>query len=87
MQRREFIELLFLAATDWPTAASAQTSRRISLIAVLMPYGEGEISDPIRSTFEQALRDLNWIDGRNVRIEYRFAGGDFGRLRNLAKSA
>jgi putative ABC transport system substrate-binding protein len=87
MQRREFIELLFLAATGWPTAASAQTSRRISLVAVLMPYGEGEISDPIRSTFEQALKDLNWIDGRNVRIEYRLAGGDFGRLRSLAKEA
>ena len=42
---REFIELLFLAATGWPHAASAQTSPPISRIAVLMPYGEGEASD------------------------------------------
>jgi putative tryptophan/tyrosine transport system substrate-binding protein len=87
MRRREFIELLFLAATGWPRAASAETSPRISRIAVLMPYGEGETSDSTRSAFEQSLRDLGWIDGRNVRIEYRLAGGDFGRLRSLAKEA
>ncbi|SRR5712691_2601226 len=87
MRRREFIELLFLAATGWPRAASAETSPRISRIVVLMPYGEGGTSDSIRSAFEQALRDLGWIDGRNVRIEYRLAGGDFGRLRSLAKEA
>jgi putative tryptophan/tyrosine transport system substrate-binding protein len=87
MRRREFIELLFLAATCWSPAASAQTSSRISLIAVLMPYGEGRISDSMRSGLEQALRDLNWIDGQNVRIEYRLSGGDFGRLRSLAKEA
>ena len=87
MRRREFIELLFLAAAGLPPVASAQTSRRISLIAMLMPYGEGEISDSIRRSFEQALRDLSWIEGRNVRIEYRFAGGDFRRLRSLANEA
>lgn len=87
MRRREFIELLFLAATGWPGGASAETSPRISRIVVLMPYGEGQTSDRMRSAFEQSLRDLSWIDGQNVRIEYRLAGGDFGRLRSLAKEA
>ncbi len=87
MRRREFSALLFLAATGRPHATSAQTSPRISRIAVLMPYGEDQTSDSIRSAFEQALRDLGWIDGRNVRIEYSLAGGDFGRLRSLAKEA
>jgi putative ABC transport system substrate-binding protein len=87
MKRREFIGLVFLAVIGWPCAAAAQTSGRISRIAVLMPYGEGETSDSIRSAFEQALRDLSWVDGRNVRIEYRLAGGDFERLRSLAKEA
>ena len=87
MRRREFSALLFLAATGRPHATSAQTSPRISRIAVLMPYGEGEVSDRTRSAFEKSLRDLGWIDGRNVRIEYRLAGGDFGRLRSLAKEA
>jgi hypothetical protein len=64
MRRREFIELLFLAATGWPRAASAETSPRISRIVVLMPYGEGQTSDRTRSAFEQSLRDLSWIDGR-----------------------
>lgn len=77
MRRREFIELLLLAATGWPPTASAQTSQHMSLIAVLMRYGEGEVSDPKRRAFQQALRDLSWISGRNVRIEYRLAGGDF----------
>ena len=48
-----------------------------------MPYSEGEISDSIRNSFEQALRDFNWIESRNVRL----AGGDFGRLPSLAKEA
>jgi ABC-type uncharacterized transport system substrate-binding protein len=86
MRRREFIGLVFLAAIA-PRAASSQPSRRISRIAVLMPYGEGGTADLIRSAFEQALRDLSWVDGRNVRIEYRLAGGDFERLRSLAKEA
>ncbi|SDJ30530.1 putative ABC transport system substrate-binding protein [Bradyrhizobium sp. Rc2d] len=87
MRRREFVELLFLAAIGWPPAASAQASPRIWRIAVLMPYGEGETSSSIRSAFEQALGDLGWIDGQNVQIEYRLAGGDFGRLRSLARDA
>ena len=52
-----------------------------------MPYGEGKISDSMRSGFEQALRDLSWIDGRKCPVEYRLSGGDFGRLRSLAKEA
>jgi len=87
MRRREFIGLLPVAVIGCPQLTSAQTSLRTRQIAMLMPYGDGAISDAMRSAFGQALRDLRWIDGQNVRIEYRLGGGDFGRLRSLAKEA
>ena len=87
MRRREFFSILGGAAVAWPLAAQAQQPDRTRRIAVLMPYGEGEISDSIRRAFEQALRDLSWINGRNIQIEYRLADDDFGRLRSLAKEA
>jgi putative ABC transport system substrate-binding protein len=87
MRRREFIGLLLLAPIGWPRAALAQPSERIPLIAVLRPYGERELLDSIRGQFDQALRNLSWIDGRNVRIEYRDAGGDLERLRGMAREA
>lgn len=87
MGRREFFSILGVAAAAWPIAAQAQQPDRTRRIAVLMPYGEGETSGSIRRAFEQALSDLSWIDGRNVQIEYRLAGGNFGRLRSLAKEA
>jgi putative ABC transport system substrate-binding protein len=55
-------------------------------IGVLMPYGE---NDPVAkarySAFTQALADLGWTDGRNVRIDARWAGGDINRRRALAQ--
>jgi len=87
MRRREFIGLLSLALIGCPQLTSAQTSPRARRITMLMPYGDGAISDAMRSAFAQALRDLRWIEGQNVRIEYRLGGGDFGRLRSLAKEA
>jgi len=86
MRRREFIALLVLAALSSRRAALAQRSR--PFIVVLSPYGE--TTDPVfnpvfRKDFTQALRDLGWVDASNIRLEYHDAGGDFGRLRKLAK--
>jgi ABC-type uncharacterized transport system substrate-binding protein len=90
MRRREFIALLGGAAIGWPRAVLAQSPVRVPSIAVLRPYAEAKdniFSAIFRSAFDQALRDLGWIDGRNIRIEYHDAGGDFGRLRRLAHEA
>lgn len=89
MRRRNFIALLVLTALGKGRTALAQ-SRRPPFIVVLSPYGETKDSvfNPIfRKDFDQALRDLGWIDASNIRINYVDAGGDFERLRKLAKES
>ena len=74
MRRREFIAGLGSAAA-WPLAAWAQQGERVRRVGVLMGRDE---SDPaaktIVSAFTQALTDLGWTDGRNVRVDLRWAG-------------
>jgi putative ABC transport system substrate-binding protein len=83
--RREFITFLG-GAVAWPLAARAQQGDRVRRIGVLMP---GDENDPVVKTwvspFTQALADLGWTDGRNVRIELRWAGNDINRIRRLAR--
>jgi putative ABC transport system substrate-binding protein len=83
MKRRQFITLLGGAAV-WPLAR-AQQGDRVRRIGVLMPYDE---NDPVMkrrlSVFTQALADLGWTDGRNVRIDPLWPGADINRLRALA---
>jgi putative ABC transport system substrate-binding protein len=83
--RREFITLLGGAAA-WPLAAWAQQGARVRRIGVLIGYDE---DNPLVKTwvsaFTQALADLGWIDGRNVRMDLRWGGGDINRIRALAQ--
>jgi putative ABC transport system substrate-binding protein len=85
MRRREFIAGLGSAAV-WPLLAHAQQGDRVRRIGVLMPADE---NDPVYkhqlSAFTQALADLGWTDGRNVRVDLRWHGGDINRIRALAK--
>src|SRR5215471_11350110 len=86
MKRREFITLLGGAAIAWPLAARAQQGNRIRRIAVLMPWDENNPEPKRRvSAFTQALADLGWTDGRNMRMDLRWAGGDINRIRALAQ--
>ena len=84
MRRRTFIAGLGSAAA-WPLAARAQQADRVRRIGVLMG---GDENEPLRksqvSTYMQALADLGWADGRNVRMDLRWAGGDTNRIRALA---
>jgi putative tryptophan/tyrosine transport system substrate-binding protein len=75
MQRRQFIALIGSAAT-WPLAARAQQDRRVRRIGVLSALAEDDPESVARRpAFEQALKVLNWTNGNNLRIDYRWAAG------------
>ena len=85
MRRREFITLLGGAAT-WPLAVHAQQPERMRRIGVLMGYPEGDPQAQANVTaLRQGLHDLGWLEGSNVQIDYRWAGGDPDKARTFAK--
>ena len=77
MRRREFITLLGGAAAAWPLAARAQQAERMRRIGVLMTTAADDPEGQARlAAFVQGLQQLGWTDGRNVRIDTRWAAGD-----------
>jgi putative ABC transport system substrate-binding protein len=85
MRRREFIVGLGSTAA-WPLGARAQQADRVRRIGVLTTLDENDPLTKLRfSAFTQALADLGWTDGRNVRIDLRWAGDDPNRIRALAQ--
>ena len=86
MRRRDFTTLLGGAAAAWPLAARAQQGDRVRRIGVLMQGAENDpVVQPRIPAFTQALADLGWTDGRNVRIDLRWGGGDDNRIRAFAQ--
>jgi putative tryptophan/tyrosine transport system substrate-binding protein len=82
VRRREFITLLGGAALASPVAARAQQPGRMRRVGVLMGVAESDPEGQARiAAFRQGLTDLGWVDGRNLRIEYRWAAGDADRIR------
>ena len=85
MQRRQFIALLGGAAT-WPPVARAQQNERVRRIGVHTGTTADDPDGKARfAAFEQALGQLGWTPGRNVRIDYRFSGGDAATSRKQAE--
>jgi hypothetical protein len=85
MRRREFISLIGGAAA-LPLTVRAQQRDRVKYLGVLWGLAENDnVYEPYLSTFKQRLQDLGWIDGRNVRVEYRFTGGVTERIRVAAR--
>jgi putative ABC transport system substrate-binding protein len=85
IRRRQFTAGLGGSAA-WPLAARAQQGDRVRRIGVLMPYDENDPEGKLLySSFTQALAGLGWTEGRNVRIDLRWAGGDINRMRALAQ--
>ena len=84
--RREFITLLGGAAAAWPLAARAQQDGRVRRVGVLMQYDKNDpMAKTMVSAFTQALAELGWTDGRNLRMDLRWAGSDINRIRALAQ--
>ena len=84
MKRREFIALLG-GATAWPLAARAQQPERTRRIGVLMASSESDPMGQARiAAFRQALAGLGWSEGSNLKIEWRWTGGDIARVRDYA---
>jgi ABC-type uncharacterized transport system substrate-binding protein len=82
MNRRDFITLLGGAAT-WPLAARAQ-GERVRVIGVLMNTTVTAEQQANLAAFQQVLQQLGWSDGRNVRADTRWAGGDAREIRRHA---
>ena len=82
MRRRDFIVGLGIAAA-WPLAPRAQQGERVQRIGVLNGQGENDPGvKPQLSAFTQALADLGWTEGRNVRMDLRWGLDNTGFERS-----
>jgi putative ABC transport system substrate-binding protein len=85
MRRREFITLLGGAAAAWPLAARAQQGERVRRIGVLIPLAADDPEAQMRiGALIKTLSELGWSIGRNIQVEYPFAGGDPDKIRKYA---
>ena len=83
MNRREFMTLVGGAATAWPMAAHAQQVGQLATIGFLGTSSPADFSQRT-AAFVQRLRELGWIEGRTIAIEYRWAEGRDGRVAEIA---
>jgi putative tryptophan/tyrosine transport system substrate-binding protein len=82
MRRREFITLIGGAAVSWPIAARAQQAAKMPIIGVLGV--DASLWSAWTAAFGQRLRELGWIEGRTIAIEYRWAEGRPERYAEIA---
>jgi putative ABC transport system substrate-binding protein len=85
MRRRRVIALLAGTALAWPIAGRAQVPERMRRIGVLMIIAEHDPEAAARvAAFRRGLEELGWTEGRNLRIDWRWGGGDAFRMRDYA---
>jgi putative ABC transport system substrate-binding protein len=83
MRRRDFIQLISGSAMMWPFAVRAQ-QQSVPVIGYLSARS-AEADGPMLAAFRQGLADTGYVEGRDVRIEIRFADGQYNRLPALAR--
>lgn len=84
VKRREFITAVGGAVAAWSIAVRAQQPEQVRRIAVLNSLTEGDPEAMTRlAAFEQAMRELGWTNGGNLRIDYRWAGNDPELIRKF----
>jgi putative tryptophan/tyrosine transport system substrate-binding protein len=80
VKRRQFITLLGGGAAAWPLAARAQQGERVRRIGVFIDLAVGDPEGQLRAAaFQRGLRDLGWIEGSNIHIDYRWGGNGESR--------
>jgi putative ABC transport system substrate-binding protein len=85
IERRKFLATLGGAAGAWPLGAGARQRESIRQVAVLIGPAESDIEAQRRiAAFRERMQGLGWVDGRNVRFEYRWGGGDADRIARHA---
>ena len=83
MRRREFIALLSGAAAAWPFIARAQQAAMPVIGYFSTRSAESDV--PMLAAFRQALNETGYVEGKNVAIEFRWAGGEYDRAQKLAE--
>lgn len=84
MRRREFIGGLVSAA--WPRSVLAQQADRMRRIGVLSAFAEGDVQAQARvAALRQGMRERGWNEGRNLQIDFCWAGPDAGRIKSCAE--
>src|SRR6059058_2949635 len=83
MRRRDFVALLGGSVAAWPLAARAQQPTKIPRVGRLSTFSPSE-TRPWHQALRQGLRDLGWVEGENISIEYRYAEGRLDRLPAIA---
>jgi len=90
MRRREFITVLGGLAAAWPLSVRAQQPDGMRRIGVLMGFAEADREgQAFAAAFREGLQQLGWAEGRNIRIDTRWAtpGGDAPSRQRLAHSS
>jgi putative tryptophan/tyrosine transport system substrate-binding protein len=86
MRRRDFVRAIVGSALCWPLAALAQQNATMRRIGVLMGYAENDQEGQIfAAALREELQRLNWIEGRNLQIDFRWASSDLEAMRRFAK--
>jgi len=83
VRRRDFIKVIAVSAA-WPLAAHSQQPDRMRLIGALTGIADEPSFQARYNAFIQGLKELGWTDGRNIRLEYRYGGGDLENTRRQA---
>jgi putative ABC transport system substrate-binding protein len=83
--RREFITLVGGAAAAWPMVARAQQAERSRRVGMLTGIAENDPQAALRiAAVRDGLRELGWVEGRNIGFDFRFSGGSFERMQAAA---
>src|SRR4051794_9432901 len=87
MRRRDFIAFVVSAGVALPTKGLAQEPQKIRRVSVLLGLAENDPEATIRiRAFRLGLRDLGWVDGRNIQVEYRYAGSSLEAINSHVRS-